>query len=487
MNRKTSIFIILILSLSFAIGICETSYSYTAESAADWPGIRMESKPWTFWWWMGSAVEKDEITRLLETYSRAGLGGVHIIPIYGAIGWEKNYLKFLSPEWMEALKHTESEAKRLSMGVDMTTGTGWPFGGPQIRPETASSKFDVEIFNLKSGERIGKSLDAKGLQAVIVYSDSGEVDDITSRLEESGAINWEAPAGNWKVYAAYMRGTGQKVKRAAPGGEGLVMDHFSETALNSCLSPFDKAFEASGAPPVRAFYNDSYEVYGANWTADFLSEFQKRRGYDLRLHFPALMGEGGAEYAGRVKCDYRETLSDLLLERFAMPWTLWSHKRGSITRYQAHGSPGNLLDLYASADIPETEAFGPSGFNIPGLPVRKGIPQHFGKPDVLMMKFASSASHTAGKQLTSSESCTWLGEHFTVSLSQVKPEMDQLFVSGINHVIFHGTAYSPSTAKWPGWLFYASVNFGPTNTFYRDFPQLTTYISRVQSFLQSGR
>jgi hypothetical protein len=74
-----------------------------------------------------------------------------------------------------------------------------------------------------------------------------------------------------------------------------------------------------------------------------------------------------------------------------------------------------------------------------------------------------------------------------VPLSLVKPEVDQLFTAGINHVFFHGTTYSPPDARWPGWLFYASTHFGPTNTFWRDLPGLTSYIARAQSFLQRGR
>ena len=32
-----------------------------------------------------------------------------------------------------------------------------------------------------------------------------------------------------------------------------------------------------------------------------------------------------------------------------------------------HGSPGNLIDLYATVDVPECEGFGISDFNIKGL------------------------------------------------------------------------------------------------------------------------
>src|SRR5690606_8378845 len=150
----------------------------------------------------------------------------------------------------------------------------------------------------------------------------------------------------------------------------------------------------------------------------------------------------------------------------------------------AHGSPGNLLDLYALADIPETEIFGSSGFPIPGLRV-DGLPNSH-PPDPLVIRMASSAAHVAGKPLVSSESCTWLGEHFRVALSQAKPELDQLWTAGVNHVFYHGIAYSPPDAPWPGWLFYASTNFAPSNPQWPHFKALNAYVARVQSALQSG-
>ena len=65
--------------------------------------------------------------------------------------------------------------------------------------------------------------------------------------------------------------------------------------------------------------------------------------------------------------------------------------------------------------------------------------------------------------------------------------MDLMFVSGVNHMFFHGTPYSPREAEWPGWLFYASVNMSPTNSIWRDAPAFFDYIARCQSFLQMGK
>ena len=90
-------------------------------------------KPWTYWWWMGSSVNEEDITEQLEGMAQAGLGGVHIIPIYGEKGDEENFIAYLSERWMEVLEHTIREARRLGMDVDMTMGTGWPFCGAIFR------------------------------------------------------------------------------------------------------------------------------------------------------------------------------------------------------------------------------------------------------------------------------------------------------------------------------------------------------------------
>lgn len=391
------------------------------------------SKPWTYWWWMGSAVSKGDITAQLEYFSKAGVGGVHIIPIYGVKGYEKENIAYLTPQWLEVMQHTIREGKRLGLGVDMTTGTGWPFGGPNVTPGMAA-------------------------QTMIVVDGTPVV-----------------------------KPTGQKVKRAALGGEGFVLDPFNANGMLRYLSRFDSAFAKSTDKP-RSMYNDSYEAYGANWTADFADQFQSRRKYDLLPKLPLLSDSTGNAEATLVKIDYHQTLAELLLERYARPWTDWSRQDGFVTRYQAHGSPGNLLDLYEAADIPETESFGTSRFSIPGLRVDPDYSiEQFGTPNPLAMKFASSAAHLSGKKLVSSETGTWLANHFKVSLSQVKPQIDELFTAGINHIFYHGSTYSPEKEGFPGWLFYASTNFGKSSHFAEHFPLLNAYVEWCQRLLQDSR
>ncbi|MCK9617758.1 MAG: glycosyl hydrolase family 2 [Lentimicrobiaceae bacterium] len=462
----------------------------SSHAQIQWPAITKTAKPWTYWWWMGSSVTRQGITQNLEDLHTVGIGGVHIIPIYGEKGDEHNFVKYLSPEWMELLKHTANEAKRLGMGVDMTAGTGWPFGGPNVSPGDAAKVFYVKAVKIKDHANVRdyqKTNDNTNLLALAAYDEKGNYVDITPRVDSDGLIHWGEVQKTWKVYAAFQSFTQQKVKRAAPGGEGLVIDYFNDSSILNYMKTFEDAFNQAGIEKgnVRSFYNDSYEVYGANWTPDFLPEFRKRRGYDLLPYINYLADTSNVEMRQRVVTDYCETISDLLYDRFTKNWVKKSHEMGMITRNQAHGSPGNLLDLYALADIPETEAFGASGFLIPGLRQDADYEEdRFGRPNPLTMKFASSAAHVGGRKLVSSETTTWLGDHFKVSLSQIKPQIDELFVSGINHVFFHGTTYSPKEKPFPGRLFYASTNYGPSSHFWNELPALTGYISKCQTILQ---
>jgi hypothetical protein len=455
-----------------------------------WPAVKKETKPWTRWWWIGSAVNEQNLASSLDVLQQAGFGGVEIAPIYGAMGYESQYVSFLSPRWTELLRYTVATAGKRHMGVDLTTGTGWPFGGPQVPKAHAASRFIIQRYQLTGGTLFTQQIrinDAKQegavLQALTAYQGEQAV-SLINQVDKDGTLHWAPASGKWELYALFDGRTLQQVKRAAPGGEGYTLDHLSAEALPVYLHRFDMAFKHV-TPGVRSFYNDSYEVYNADWTTAFLTAFAKRRGYDLSKYLRELSGDDSTDLVARVKSDYRETMAELLLENFTRPWTRWSHGYNSLSKNQAHGSPGNLLDLYGAVDIPECETYGSTYFPIPGLR-RDSADIRNVDPDPVMLKFASSAGHVEGHPLISCETFTWLTEHFKTSLSQCKPEVEQAFLAGVNHVFYHGNTFSPPEVPWPGWLFYASVNFVPTNSFWLHLPGLNEYITRVQSVLQSG-
>ena len=404
-----------------------------------WPAVTTEAKPWTRWWWLGSAVDEKNLASQLKLLADAGIGGVEITPIYGAKGYEDRFIPFLSPRYVDMLGFTVTTASKLGLKVDMATGTGWPFGGPQVRPEDAELR--------------------------IAFDSNGNL---------------------------VPKPTNFHVKRSAPGGEGLVLNPYSTAALAHYLEPFTAALSKLPRGAIHGQFQDSFE-YQANWAAELPAAFEKMHGYKLTDHAAliatkdsdiAALSPADADKLARIKSDYRETLAALHMD-YIRAWVDWSHTTGGVAREQAHGSPTNLIDAYALADIPETETFGAMDFPIPNY--RALADERADEiPQLLVSRLASSAAHLSGKPLSSSETFTWSREHFHEAPSELKPEVDALFLTGINHVFWHGNAYSPDDAPWPGWLFYASTQFNPRNSMWDGYAALNTYIARVQSFLQMG-
>ena len=334
-----------------------------AASLLAWPEPTAEMKPWVYNWWMGSAVDKAGIEFQCKELKDKGFGGFHVIPIYGAKGYESKYRSLLSPEWIEAWNMAAKTARANSLDVDLTMGAGWCFGGPWITEEDACS----------------------------------------SKM---------------------------KVKRAGLGGAGYMLDPFSPKAMSNHVARFEAAFGENGtAERPRAFYHDSYEYFNAR---------------------PKTPGD----------------IDEMQVATFTV-WSDWCRKRGYLTRNEAHGAPANWLDLYQVADIPETEMFGKKD------------------RDILISKFASSAAYARGTKLVSAESCTWIDEHFCERPAEIKELIDMLFLSGVNHVFYHGMCYSPVDVVWPGWCFYASLEMNPRNPIWREMASLNAYITRCQSLFQT--
>jgi hypothetical protein len=440
------------------------NFQFVFSQNTEWPVSTQQSKPWTRWWWMENAVDKENISRELKEMADAGIGGVEITPIYGVKGEEARFIEFLSPEFSEILKFTIDEANKLGMGVDLPPGSGWRCGGPFVPEEKGLWSLKMQKGLVKKGETWQLPADLKNVAAVSFVSENNKITVLNV------ADKFIAPE-NGTIYMAQRLKNSDKVKRPSKGGEGWAIDTFDEIITNWYLEEFWKRLGIDEGK-LRCFFHDSFE-YTGDFTTNFTQEFKRRRGYDLAENLHVLAGDCKDEITvARVKSDYRETLSDLVLESFIQPMTGWAHEHKSLNRNQAHGSPGNILDLYAACDIPETEIF------------RTVEP---GTVDIFVNKFASSAAHVTGKKLVSSESFTWLNEHWTVTTSDMVRATNRFFLAGINHMFFHGTCYSPKDAEWPGWVFYASTQINNRNPLWYEMPALFKYIERSQTILQESK
>lgn len=431
--------------------------AFCAQAELRWPEPTREMRPWVYNWWHGSAVDRAGLERQAEDLATAGFGGIHVIPIYSVKG-NPNDRVFLSEGWMDAFRTAVEVHGAKGLGVDLTMGTGWCFGGPQLSPDEGCWMWEVN---------------------------SKEIGNASARCR----VLWEGEDASGRKVVLSVRPTGQQVKRAGPGGEGPMMNPLSRRAMADLLRPYTEAFDRPGAPKPLHFYHDSYQYFSAGYADELWDAFKVRRGYDLRDHLGELAGVGDAETVSRVRCDFRETLSDMQLEDVFAQWQDWCSSRGIRTRNQAHGAPSNILDFYALADVPEIEMFGCDARRSREPEVDAAYCAA-GCRNIVICKMASSAAHVkhAGAMcdpLVSSESCTWVSEHFCETPGVAKAFIDRLFLSGVNHVYYHGTCYSPVDARWPGWIFYATGEFNRYNPLWRTIGALNAYVTRVQSVAQT--
>jgi hypothetical protein len=352
--------------------------------------------------------------------------------------------------------------------MDMTLGSGWPFGGPHIPPELAAGWLRVE--SVPVGEAVDRvplpRLKAGEKLAGVWYCFDGVRSELTDIAGDFVRIRpGAAPPRTMQFYIAGR--TGMQVKRAAVGAEGNVLDHYRREAVERHLGVVgEKLAQAAGPGGIHAMFCDSLEVFNSGWTGDLLDEFQRRRGYSLQANLVSLGSDGNA-LDPLVRHDYGLTLTELAEERFLIPLHDWCRRHHVLLRMQAYGVPPTTLSSNAYVDLPEGEGTPWNAFTA--------------------SRWASSASHHYGRVVTSAETWTWAHPPaFRATPLDLKALADQHFLSGINQLVAHGWPYSPERVGSPGWTFYASVALNDKNPWWRVMPDISAYLQRVSFALRQG-
>jgi len=419
------------------------------------------------WWWFGPAVTKPEIERELQAMKAGGIGGVEVQPVYPVAlddpGAGIRNLPYLSDEFIDALRFAAEKARELGLRFDLTLGSGWPYGGPQVGAAQAAGKLRIErVPVMPQTRRVaapGIGAGERFIAAFLENTDLGPVQDGAVRLPE------RHQGGDVRFFIASR--TGMMVKRAAVGAEGFVLNHYDRGALDVYLqSVGDRLLQAFDGHPPFAIFCDSLEVYDSDWTGDFLEQFRARRGYDLTPHLPAL-ASGAGEPADAIRHDWGQTLTELLDERFVGPMQDWARTHRTRFRMQAYGIPPATLATNAHVDLPEGE----------GVQWKS----------LSSTRWASSASHIYDRPITSSETWTWLhSPSFRATPLDMKAEADLHVLQGVNQLIGHGWPYTAKGVDYPGWRFYAAAVFNDNNPWWTVMPDVASYLQRVSYLMRQG-
>src|SRR3984893_2681957 len=109
------------------------------------------------WWWFGPAVTRPELEREMRIMKEGGIGGFEVQPVYPLTvdNPEKGIrnFPFLSDEYIDALRFVSTKARELGLRMDLTVGSGWPYGGPQVSIDEAAGMLRSERVKIEAGSR----------------------------------------------------------------------------------------------------------------------------------------------------------------------------------------------------------------------------------------------------------------------------------------------------------------------------------------------
>jgi len=540
-SRLSALLFLSVLALAGCAGLpnagttastTETTVTATDALQKSFVAPPMEARPMVRWWWFGPAVTKAGLEREMNTMKAGGFGGFEVQPTY-PLATDGQYpglvnLKFLSPEFFDMLGFTAARAKDLGLRMDLTLGSGWPYGGPMItRSEAAQSLGQGITVTVSPGQATVSPNDGAGAAAdaaPVANAGGGAAPDLAAagpgggrggRRGAGGAGGFAGGggrggrgAGGGPLVAALLgpvtdaapgaspyialkidNGAAQlpanlhgatqvtfytarenimAVKRPAYGAEGPVVDHYGPAALKKFIDQIAlPEINACGPNAPYSLFCDSLEINGEGWTPTYLTEFQKRRGYDLTPMLPALY-DNTFPKAAEIRADYGHTLVDIFVDNFVKTFEGLAKDHNSRFRIQAYGGPPTTLATYQAADLDEGESY--NNRTLSGT------------------RWASSASHVLGRPVASAEAFTWSHDPvFNCMPIDIKAEANLDFLNGINSFCCHGWPYNADGVEYPGWHFYVSAIFNDRNPWWIAMPDLTNYLARSAYLLRQGQ
>ena len=500
----------------------EINLIQTEISKADFLKVPDSAKPWVYYWWLKGNVSKELITRDLEEMKDKGIGGFLLFDSRGYHdGYEDGIVpvplkikyEFMSPEWREMVKHAMTEANRMGLKMSINlANTGGSLRGPwdmkengpkqliwteaQIKgPQKFSVKLtysaELEYFkdiaiiatevtgNTDGFEEISVENLNRNWKEVIApepkASNAGSIIVLNDKIA-NGELQWDVPAGNWKILRFGYHVIGDKGSVDILNSEAVT--HYFQLMGNELLKD---AGPLAGVTLTR-FYNVSWEGGQPNWTNSFENEFLKYRGYAMEPYLPVLAGMTVKDSAigNRFMNDYLKTVSDCFKDNCYKTIGDLCHANG-VEWHSENGGPwprnapmfeeADQLTFWGMNDMAQGEFWSST---MSDLMTKSNV------------RYTAMASHIYGHPLIAVEAFTHMEAHWTKYPAYLKPFADVNFIDGANFFIWHTFTASPFELGKPGFEYFAGTHLNPNITWWNEAGGFLNYLGRCQYLLRRG-
>lgn len=517
-----------------------------------WQNPPIDSRLRAYWWWLNGNVTRESITRDLEAMKAKGFGGAVLIDANGANQWGNAPVPhgptFFSPQWRDLYRYTLTEANRLGLKIDLNIQSGWNLGGPMVTADDAAKQIIWSALEVKGPVEFRAVLpqpkDRDGYYRdsyVVAYqmpprstpprslenwqekallksltpfsapdssplfqeypatpgeedTHTGEILDLTSRLDTNGRLVWNVPAGDWQIFRfGYTVGDHAYVSTASDGWQRMpgaahdsyALDVYDARAFqnywNAVVEPLIEDAGPLAGKTLQYLHTDSWEIENANWTPNLRQEFQQRNGYDMVPWLPVIAGKivNSREESDRFLFDYRKTLAELTIDNHYKLFRDNAHKHGLLIHPESGGPHSVPIDAQRDLgwdDAPMSEFWAWSWEH------------RIGDANRFFVKQPASAAHTYGRPYVYAEGFTTIGPNWQERIwNNLKPSFDQALCEGMNLLVWHAFVCSPDSTDIPGQQYFAGTHLNPKVTWWDDSAPFFAYINRCQWMLQQGR
>ena len=309
MKRKSALLGLSFLAAALALTACSGRSSgqpyENLLAAFRNPPAEYRSAP--LWVW-NDRVTEDEIRTQLADFKARGIGGVFIHPRPGLI------TPYLSDEWLSLCKTAVETGRSLGLKVWLYDENSYPsgFAGGHVPAEMP----DAVRRGLRMTRLQGAPKSFATPPLVVLRQTLAGFEDVTGKVKPGTADR--APYYVFDVVP----------QEPSPWFGGfayvdLMRKEVTDKFLDVTLNAYKRTIGGDFGTTVPGVFQDEAEIAPpvggmANYTPALFQAFQKKWGYDLRLHLPSLFDEAGDWK--RVRHNYYSTLLDLFIENWAKPY-----------------------------------------------------------------------------------------------------------------------------------------------------------------------
>jgi hypothetical protein len=484
------------------------------------------ARPEVYWFWMGSNISSNGITRDLEALKAEGFGGTTMCnladvctPWAGIISNSPapGVIAYQSDSWWNFVRYAAAESKRLGLEFGMHNCAGYETsGGPWITPELSMQQVVWSEVRVTGPGKFDGSLlrphpDIHADEAFPVYSPDGKLGkpvvpgrtnyfrdiavlalpadgiaplekvlNLSAQMDAAGHLTWDIPVGNWIIYRFGHTTTGMMLQPCQWDAMGLECDKMNPAAIQfqmqHLLGDVKKHLGDLVGSGLKYIWFDSYEAGNPTWTPKMMEEFQARRGYDLTPFLATLAKRqiGDAAQTKKFQDDFQRTIHDLYRDVYFATIQRECHAAGLECRSEPYLGPWEISEVIPYFDQVSGEFW-----------------THGGKYSPWCLTDVVAGARANGANLISAEAFTGdpRESQWNETPEWLKAIGDPAFCDGINRFMLHRFVHQPFDDRYqPGMAMGQwGTHFDRTQTWWEPAKAWVKYLQRCDALLQWGQ